>query len=255
VRRLRIIGSAVLATAAAIVAVLSLSGGAGSPLAEAGERIAGQSMRVHMDMDVPLDKGSTRVTGTGRLAADGSKAAMDVEYAKLAGLEHVPMRMIIIGDDYWFHFPAFRPLMPRGKRWVHSVDETTAPEALTPAEFAHFLSGADDVNVVDEDADVRGRPTTHYAGAIDPVEAAEEVGGETEARIKRLTGGRAARIPIEAWIGRDGLPARIRVDCSHDGKRFVMTFDILEYGVPVNVTPPPETATIEEREFGELSGP
>ena len=80
---------------------------------------------------------------------------------------------------------------------------------------------------------------------------AEEVGGETKERVDRILQGQHALFFIEAWIGRDGLPARIRVEC---GKQFSMTGDILEYGVPVDVDPPRASATIEEAEFDRLTG-
>jgi hypothetical protein len=91
-------------------------------------------------------------------------------------------------------------------------------------------------------------------GLVDVKEIAEEVGGETEERLDRLLGDRTIRVPVEAWIGRDGLPARIGLDVNQDGQSFKMTADILEYGVPVDVKPPAEDATIEEVEFDRLTG-
>jgi hypothetical protein len=252
-RRWAIIGTATVATAAAIFAVLSLSNGGGSPLggsplAEAGERIEGQSMRMKLDLIFVLPKeGTVKAVGTGIMAADGSTGSMRLKYT-IKDLQF-PMDLRTIGDEWWFHSDRFSSFMPRGKRWVHSVDKTTAPETLTPSEFAQFLANADEVDKVSDVAMVNGKPTAHYVGAVDALDIAEEVGGETEERLDRILQGRHALVPVEAWIGRDGMPARIRVNC---GEQMTMTADILEYGVPVDVARPPAGATIEEAEFDKL---
>lgn len=247
-KRWAIIGTAVVATALGIFAVLSLSNSGGSPLAEAGERIEGQSMRMQLDMIFVLPKeGTVKAKGPGVMAADGSSGSMQLMYT-IKG-QKIPMDLRNIVDEWWFHSDRFSSFMPRGKRWVHSVDKTTAPETLTPSEFAQFLANADDVDKVSDEAMVNGKPTAHYVGAVDALEIAEEVGGETEDRFNRILHGQHALVPIEAWIGRDGLPARIRVNC---GDQMTMTADIVEYGVPVDIERPPAGATIEEAEFDRL---
>jgi hypothetical protein len=248
-RRWAIIVTAAAALAAAIFAVLSLTDGEGSPLAQAGERIEGQSMRMALDLSMEMKEGRMHADGTGVVSADGTKGVLEVRYTLKGLMRNLPMEIRVVGDDIWMHADRFGSFMPPGKRWVHSRDTETPSESLTPAEYSRFLAGADDVRVVDDDASVRGKPTTYYKGVVNVREIAEKIGGDTQERYERLFGDRSAGVPIEAWIGRDGLPVRIGVECP----TFAMTADILDYGVPVNVEPPPAGATIEEDEFDRLT--
>jgi hypothetical protein len=254
-RRWAVIGAAIVATAIAIFAVLSLSSGSGgSALAEAGERVEGQSMRLHMELSMPVpEENNARVDFEGEVlsVADGSMATMTGDF-KFDDIT-VPTDMRMIRDDLWANYKTFREFMPPGKPWVHLVDSETPSETLTPSEYAQFLAEADDVDVVDENAEVDGKPTTHYRGLVDVEDMAEEIGGETESRYEDMFGARNVMVPIEAWIGRDGLPARIKLDCGSGDSRVTVTADILEYGVPVEVKPPPAERTIEEAEFDRLT--
>jgi hypothetical protein len=62
-------------------------------------------------------------------------------------------------------------------------------------------------------------------------------------------GDRDLHIPIEAWIGEDGRPARIAVNLQSES----ITADILEFGVPVDVEAPPASETISEAEFNRIT--
>jgi hypothetical protein len=253
-----VIAAAVVATAIAIFAVLSLSNGSAvSPLAEAGERIEGQSMRMNFALNMPVpEEEHIQMDFKGELIsnAEGTIGKLDGVYSFDKEIEEdVPAEMLIIGDDMWARFKAFKGLMPKGKPWVHMVDTTSAPETLTPREYARFLANADEVDEVDDDAPINGKPTTHYKGVVDVREMADEIGGDTEDRFEEMLAGNTLKIPVEAWIGRDGLPQRIKVTFEQMGKSMSMSADILEYGVPVDVKPPPKQRTIEEAEFDRLT--
>jgi hypothetical protein len=74
-------------------------------------------------------QGAFSWAGTGVSTADGSRGVMDGRLA-FEGEQPVEMDMIFVGDEFWLRSGAI-PL-PRGKRWIHSVDRTIAPETLTP---------------------------------------------------------------------------------------------------------------------------
>jgi hypothetical protein len=251
-KRWGIIGAGIVATALAIFAVLALSSGSGSPLAEAGERMAGQSMRMKLVMSFPLPEGQMDVAGAGVSSADGTHVEMSARYTLPGVMDDVPIDMRMRGDDMWMHSKMFASIMPAGKRWVHMRDTETPSESLTPTEYSRFLANADDVEVVDDDATVDGAPTTHYKGEVNVQEIADEIGGESEKRFERMLGNRDLPVPVEAWVGRDGLPVRIKVDYRQGDKHVTISADVLEYGVPVDVNPPPAAVTIEEAEFDEL---
>jgi hypothetical protein len=58
----------------------------------------------------------------------------------------------------------------------------------------------------------------------------------------------SAKLPIEAWVSRHGLPLRIRAAHAAD-ESVDMTVDLLEFGVPVNGQTPPDEKVIEEADF------
>ena len=119
---------------------------------------------------------------------------------------------------------------------------------LTPSQFARFLSEADDVSEVGEER-IRGRMATHYQGTVDLEELFDEVGEESEERVERLLDGssNAPDMGVDAYIAEDGLPVRLRMWVGEsDYDWFDQTIDILEYGVPVDVQPPPDSRVIED---------
>jgi hypothetical protein len=233
--------------AAALVVGLVGRGASGSSLASAADRMQGQNMRLKLTMGVsdPRD-GDAAVSMTGVSSADGSRSAGRGVYDPKAKGPSVTMDIRMIRDDMWMHVIGLPGVMPKGKRWVHMVDRSHAPETLTPAEFTRFLADADGVEVVGEDEPMGGDVTTHYQGTVNIQEIADELQGESKARLERLTRGRRADLPIDAWIGRDGLPKRISVSASGAGSSADITVDVLEYGVPVDVSPPPAAQVIEE---------
>jgi hypothetical protein len=209
---------AVGAVAAALVAAFVLLGDDDSPgvaLADAAERIEGESMRQRILLRYGDSTGRYEITGQGVSSADGSHIEFDTDVA-IKGQGKVRTLMRSVGDDYWFRYPEFDSEMPRGKRWVHMVDKTTAPTTLTPSEFAKFLTEADEVSEIGEER-VLGQQTTEYQGMIDLEELADEIGGETKERLER--GLEAENFPedkrpglaINAYISENGFPVRLRV--------------------------------------------
>ena len=65
--------------------------------------------------------------------------------------------------------------------------------------------------------------------------------------------GQKVGLPIEAWISEEGLPVRMCFKCGNAKESFDMTMDVLEYGVPVEVEPPPGPKVIEQSEFDRLT--
>jgi hypothetical protein len=248
---------------AALLGGLVLLGGEDSPgveLADAAQRIEGESMRQRVTMRYGDATGRYEISGEGVVAADSSRGKFDMDVTMKD--EALTFRMLMrgIGDEFWFRYPRLERRMPRGKPWVHAVDKSTAPTTLTPSEFAEFLSDADEVSEVGEER-VLGKMTTHYQGMIDLEDLVDEIGGETEERFERaleasdFPDDKRPGLSIEAYISEDGLPVRLRIwGGESDDNSFDMTTDILEYGVPVEVEEPPPSQVIEEAEFNRLTG-
>jgi hypothetical protein len=243
-----IAGGIVAAVVVAVIAGVLLVGSGQNSLAEAAGRLDGQNVRMKMTVGYTMDGEDGSMTGEAISNADSSRMKMDVVLTDGSG-EKVPMQMLLIRDDTWYTFDGLEEL---GAKWVHSVDRSTAPSTMSMAEFAEFLANADEVESKGE-TQLGGRTVEHFQGEVNAREVAEETGGETAKRFEKILGGRDFFMPMEAWIDEEGLPVRMAVNVEAGGESLSMTADILEYGVPVDVQPPPESDTMSEKEFDELT--
>jgi len=245
----------------AAVLLLPSEDSPGVSLAEAAARIEGQSMHQRVTMRFGDSTGQYEIKGEGVAAADESRGELEMTVAMKGepGKQRAVVR--VIGDEYWGRFPGLQHLMPEGKRWVHAVDNTTPASNLTPSEFVEFLTEADEVSEAGEKT-IDGKVTTKYTGIIDLEELADEIGGDTKERLERaleqenFPDDKRPGLNIDAYVSNgDGLPVRLVLwGGESDNDSFYMETDILEYGVPVEVEPPPAAQTIEEAEFNRLTG-
>lgn len=250
----------VCAVAVATVFGLTLlpGGDSGVSMADAASRIEGESMRMRFAMGAVSSDGTFSANGEGVVSADNTRGEMDMELEMEGEPETIRMTIRNIDDDFWYRMPQVDHALPPGKRWIHEVDTVTPAQSLTPSEFAAFLAKADDVEEVGE-TEVRGQKTTHFRGMVDLEKLADEIGGETKERMERAIeqanpgGGQKVGFPVEAWISEDGLPVRMSFKCGNEKESLDMTIDVLEYGVPIEVEPPPPGKVIEQSEFDELS--
>ena len=243
----RRIAIGVLAAVAAVVAGLLIGRPGKSDLAVAGERMHAQNMRG--TFAIKADTGSRRFSFAGSMleVADGSRGRLTgIVEQPSAGA--VPVDLIVVHDDTWMRFPSRPRLLPRGKRWVHMVDRSSTPQSLTPSQFSRFLADAGDVSKVG-DARVSGLSTTHYRATLSAREVVHEIGGATEKRFDSHFGDRDLKIPVEAWIARDGLPRRLKVAMSLGDASIDIVIQIARYGVPVPTHAPPRQQVIEERDW------
>jgi hypothetical protein len=102
---------------------------------------------------------------------------------------------------------------------------------------------------------VRDAETTHYRFVTDLSALAEN--GPEELRpsyeqLMQITG--AEEIPTEVWIDEDDLVRRIVTDfeIEQQGQRVVQqsTIEYFDFGVEVDVQPPPEKDTVDITELG-----
>ncbi len=240
-RILWLVGGLVVAAAGAF---LLFGTGGGPSLAEAAKNMQAENMRVHLTLRVNDKSGTQRTDLTGVLSADGTRGRV-VGTATVPGMAK-PMQMTVVSihGDGWIDAPLLRHFMPAGKRWMHTAD-TGATSTLTPSELVRFLADARGVKRMGQDT-IRGQRADHYRGTVDPRDLGERIGGDTKRRLDALLGGRDVPLGVEAWVGPDGLPLRVRAHVTIESATADIVSDILAYGVKVDVAPPAGGQVIEE---------
>jgi hypothetical protein len=139
--------------------------------------------------------------------------------------------------------------LPKGKTWVHADQSTPGMlNALVAVDYVDFHTHAIDVREQGT-AVLRGQKVTIYSGAFDTAKWARETEGETAQQFAALAETNP-RLPVKVWLDEEGRPARIATDIrSGDGGRTKAMVDILEWGVPVDVQPPPAAQIAEASEL------
>jgi hypothetical protein len=250
-RRILFVLAAAVGLAAAGLAAVSLLGGESSKgvsLAEAAANVKGESMRARFDIEGTEGGESFSFVGEGTMSADSTAGVMKGTLT-VAGQQPIDADIRLRGADAWMASEQFAGVMPPGKRWLHMRDPAMATQTMTPSEFVRFLEGADDVEELGEEP-VAGTRATHFRGKVDVGELAEETGGATAKRLERILAGRELRMPIDVWVTADGLPKLMRISIDAGASSVRMELEALEYGVPVDVEPPPARTVVEESELG-----
>jgi hypothetical protein len=136
-----------------------------------------------------------------------------------------------------------------------------ADPALT---FAYLRAASRDTEEVGEE-DVRGVETTHYRMTVELAKVAEQVPEEQREEMRaaiqaliEATG--LDTVPVEAWIDGDGLIRRM--DLGYEdvevgpGKKgdMSMSMELYDYGVAVDVGPPPSDQVMSFEELLQLGG-
>ena len=164
--------------------------------------------------------------------------------------------------------PALSALIPGGKSWVR-VDLQQAAQKLgvdlnglastatqNPASVLALLQANGSVQTVGTET-VSGVSTTHYRATIDLAKVASNFGSTgQEALNHALAHGAPSSIPVDVWIGADGLVHKLTLDQSVAGGGHVgVTLEISDYGTPVTVTAPAAGDTLDATNLlGSLQG-
>jgi LppX_LprAFG lipoprotein len=215
-------------------------GGPGAKLGEAAEKVTRESSRARFDVSVDAGfDGSASYSGESVTAAGGTKARLEGTFTLRRG-EPTPMTILRIGDDRWTRSPSVR--LPQGKRWVHTTRADLAPQPMGPLELADFLRGAGQLEALGTESAV-GASTTHYQGTVDVNTLAKETDGRTADLLGAALSG---RVPLDVWLAKDGRPKLLRIEPPLESGSVRVEVEMVEYGVPVDVRPPPPEQVIDD---------
>lgn len=265
-----------LTTAAAVTLVLAACGSPSSTQRDAADvvALAAETMRDAGSMSFTMDMA---MSGEGFSMEMDAEGAMDMEnrlgqitmqmpgFFGFGGAD-TSIEMRLIDDVMYMKIPDVGGTagLPQGKTWMR-VDLNDVGGGLAagdpfsssdPTAYADFLRGVSgDVETVGQE-DIRGHATTHYRAEVDLGKALEQLpkeqqdlAGEQLEAFKDQFG--VGSMPIDVWIDNDGLIWResFVMELGESG-RMTMSFDVLEYGVPVEVEEPPAGEVIDAPGLG-----
>ncbi len=108
---------------------------------------------------------------------------------------------------------------------------------------------------------MRGVETTHWLAVFDTETLTAEQRAELEAQSGAIP---LEEMPMDIWIGDDGLVYRYVVDLAGDTvettpgegfERMVMTFEMFDWGEDIDVEAPPADQVTDASELEALFGP
>lgn len=268
---------ALIACAIAAAALTTAACGAGSAgnalqsVASAATKTAGvHTEKFHLDLAETVGPiGPLHVTADG--SADNATKSVDMtmnlsSVASLAGgtsgsssawQAHVILDGSGSSPILYVSLPVLQPRL-QGKTWLKADIGKLAANAGVdlgqllqtvgnedPTKALQLLQSVGTVSKVGT-ATVDGVDTTEYSGTIDVQKAAAALG---PAESKLLGQSKITSIPVEVWIGGDGLVRRMHttLTASAHGTQTVsdLTLDLSDFGTQVTITPPPAGQTLD----------
>jgi hypothetical protein len=186
------------------------------------------------------DTRTGRTSVTVRLGGDAAGVSADA----------ARMELVVDGSTAFLRSPALR-LVLGTEKWVRldaaDLKGVGAGEDLRvltdpPTADLDLLRGATDVDETGHER-VRGTKTTRMHAVVD-LDAAIDATPEDRRPLLRtarrtLASGGVKTVPVDVWIGGDGLVRRLRLTASAgSGTRAAVTIDYYGYGDHVRIEPP-----------------
>ena len=210
------------------------------------------------------------VSGAGVIDGPSSeltfKAAPDTAMSQL-GSGSMKVISLEQNGDYvlYLQLGALASQVPGGKHWVEldvsklgksaglDLGKLLSGSQIQPGDLLSMLQaeGAKIRNL--GSARVDGAATTHYGVTIDTAKALQAKG-----LTSPLLAGVAAelpKVPVDVWIGKDGLLRRIKLAASTAQGSLDMKMDLFDYGANVAVSPPPSSDVFDATQLAQQGIP
>jgi hypothetical protein len=233
------------------------------------------SGKVSMTVDVDVDGTTYTATGKGAFAQDRGELTLDLSsLMKLAKLPAASGDVKILylqesGDPVMYvQIPSLSSQIPGGKSWIRlnlekvgkvmgfDLGAALGPTGQNPAEVLDMLRASGPLEEVGKET-LDGTETTRYKGTLD-LDAVAKLKGISEATVRRLkASGMPTQLPVEVWIGNDGLVRQVRlleVPTSGKPTSTSVTIGFTDYGTDVSVTAPPSDEVLDLTALAELAG-
>ena len=217
-----------------------------------------ESEKFHIDMTETLGKGGplqVSADGVADNATHSLQMTMDLSsIAKLSGsqfgtADQWKADLQLDGTVMYMRLPVLSQVLPGAKPWLKLDLQTLGSkagvnfsqilqqaESQDPTQALQMLESVGDVQKVGT-AQVGGVDTTEYSGTIDPQKVIAKFPGTGLEKYSKQLG--TQQIPVQVWIGGDGLVRKLHESFAVGASSLDMTFSLSDFGTPVTVTPPP----------------
>ena len=230
--RSRLAGATVALVVIAALAIFVLGAPSPGPLAQAADNLKGQRVKLQYQLSVIEAAKRTSVSASGVAKADGTAARLQVTYI-VHGEDDVRGTLLKVGKDEWLKAPDLG-----SEGYVH-LKPNAGMGVLSMDELSDFLEHAGSVNR-HSTTKIRGVTTTYYEGMVDPTQLGRGDGFE------KLFTDIDRPFPIQVWVDGRNRPLRVAFTITEPQDEVTVTTDILQYGVPVDVTAPSANGAIQE---------
>jgi hypothetical protein len=262
----RLAGGSILA---AVLCAALIASGCGSttatldPAAEAAQATShagGAHMSMTMRMDLPGSSAPMLMSADGSFnftAKEGDLTARVSGVPKLAG-GTMSMTELYKANAVYVESPQAAGKLPHGAHWLkldlsrYAQSLGLGAQSLTggqsdPSQYLKYLEAAGGKVKAVGHEDVRGTPTTHYKGTIDPAKALERLHSSDSAKLRDfLSKARTelgnTQIPIDVWIDAHHLVRRMDMSLSpgQGAQRIAvdLRIELFDFGATPTVTAP-----------------
>jgi hypothetical protein len=268
------------ATAAVLAAAVTAGCGGGSsnalsldPVAAAAaktQQTGAARLRFSLALSSPqLQAGQTvRLQGAG--AIDGTSGELTLRLGSLGGLSGIPsdasVKEIFLRQNgdfvVYIGLKSLAKHLRNGKQWIKldvsklgkwaglDLGQLLSGSQLQPTDLLSMLQaeGATIRNV--GSATIDGNVTTHYRVTIDPTKALQAK-GLTSPLLAGMAAQLPTSLPVDVWIGKDGLVHRVSVSLGLAQSHVAMTMDLYDYGAPVTIAAPPSDTVYDATAFAQ----
>jgi hypothetical protein len=261
-----------VAAAVAIAALAAVSagcgGGAGSalsldPVANAAtktQQAGGARIKMNLSLSSPQLPGGKTVAVRGTGAIDGTSSELDFTMGSVGSMKEIGLEQ---NGDYvlYMQLPQLSAQLPAGKHWLKldasklgkasGLDLSQLMSGIQPGDVLAMLKaeGAKLQNL--GSATVGGTATTHYRVTIDPAKALQAK-GLTSPLLAGAASSLPASIPVDVWIGKDGLVRQIQLALGVAKGHMAMTLNLYDYGSNAAITAPPSSDVFDATQLAQL---
>jgi hypothetical protein len=225
--------------------------------AAATKTAAAGTSSVEMTMDMEVMGTSIQMVGTGENDLDAQQSHMTMESTAgdLPGMGE--FEVVTDGAKVYMKTPDGFPGIAAGDKPWTMLDATDmgggafgfGQPSGDASQFLDYLKGVSgDIETLGTE-EVRGVNTTHYKAMMDFEKVLDEAASqkeEMEATLDQLKSQLGTtEMPIEIWIGDDGLLRRMTISFSTDGEagdpsmKMSMSIEMFDFGKPVQIEIPP----------------